>query len=69
MALFFMAPNLTWAQKQYISPDDIKLEWENHTSFQRQELVNFAKFLYDEGFYERALISYFQYLFCLHIQI
>jgi tetratricopeptide (TPR) repeat protein len=63
MALFFMAPNLTWAQKQYISPDDIKLEWKNHTSFQRQELVNFAKFLYDEGFYERALISYFQYLY------
>ena len=63
MALFFMIPNCTWAQKQYISPDDIKSEWMNHTSFQRQELVNFANFLYDEGFYERALISYFQYLY------
>ena len=63
MALFFMIPNCTWAQKQYISPDDIKSEWKNHTSFQRQELVNFANFLYDEGFYERALISYFQYLY------
>ena len=44
-------------------PEDIKNEWRNYTSFQKQELVNFATFLYDEGFYERALLTYFQYLY------
>ena len=58
-----MACSLNSAQEQYISPEDVKVEWKNHTSFQRQELVNFATFLYNEGFYERALLSYFQYLY------
>ncbi|MBN4081005.1 tetratricopeptide repeat protein, partial [Caldithrix abyssi] len=55
--------NISWAQQQYISPEDIKSEWRNYTSYQRQELVNFATFLYNEGFYERALLTYFQYLY------
>lgn len=55
--------SISWAQQQYISPEDIKTEWGNYTTFQKQELVNFATFLYDEGFYERALLSYFQFLY------
>ena len=51
------------AQEKYLSPDDVKAEWQNYTKFQREELVNFATFLYNEGFYERALLSYFQYLY------
>ncbi len=46
-----------------MSQDDIKAEWQNYTSFQRQELVNFANFLFDEQFYERALLIYFQFLY------
>ena len=46
-----------------MSPDDIKAEWQNYTSFQRQELVNFANFLFDEQFYERALLVFFQFLY------
>ena len=63
ISILFMACSLNSAQEQYISPEDVKVEWKNHTSFQRQELVNFATFLYNEGFYERALLSYFQYLY------
>ncbi|MBT3479287.1 MAG: hypothetical protein HOD10_00395 [Candidatus Marinimicrobia bacterium] len=63
LAIFYMVVSFSWAQKQYVSPEDIKSEWRGYTSFQRQELVNFANFLYDEGFYERALLSYFQYLY------
>jgi tetratricopeptide (TPR) repeat protein len=59
----FSVISIAWAQQQYISPEDIKNEWRNYTSFQKQELVNFATFLYDEGFYERALLTYFQYLY------
>ena len=51
------------SQQQYLSPDDVKVEWQNYTSFQHQELVNFATFLYDEEFYERALLIYFQFLY------
>ena len=63
ISILFMSCSLNSAQEQYISPEDVKVEWKDHTSFQRQELVNFATFLYNEGFYERALLSYFQYLY------
>ncbi|MDP6340092.1 MAG: hypothetical protein QF842_07235 [Candidatus Marinimicrobia bacterium] len=61
--ILFLVLSISWAQEQYISPEDIKSEWRNYTSFQKQELVNFATFLYNEGFYERALLSYFQFLY------
>ena len=51
------------SQQKYLSPEDVKSEWQDYTSFQRQELVNFATFLYDEEFYERALLVYFQFLY------
>ena len=60
LIIFFSSIN---AQEKYLSPDDVKDEWQNYTKFQREELVNFATFLYNEGFYERALLSYFQYLY------
>lgn len=60
LIIFFTGVN---AQEKYLSPDDVKVEWQNFTKFQREELVNFATFLYNEGFYERALLSYFQYLY------
>ncbi|HCI15479.1 MAG TPA: hypothetical protein DE027_01460 [Candidatus Marinimicrobia bacterium] len=61
--IIVLASSISWAQEQYISPEDIKTEWGNYTTFQKQELVNFATFLYNEGFYERALLSYFQFLY------
>ena len=60
LIIFFTFIN---AQEKYLSPDDVKAEWQNYTKFQREELVNFVTFLYNEGFYERALLSYFQYLY------
>ena len=60
LIIFFSFTN---AQEKYLSPDDVKAEWQNYTKFQSEELVNFATFLYNEGFYERALLSYFQYLY------
>jgi Uncharacterized protein conserved in bacteria len=61
--IFLFCINIAFAQQKYLSPDDIKAEWQNYTSFQRQELVNFANFLFDEQFYERALLIYFQFLY------
>ena len=55
--------NFLTAQQQYLGVDDIKKEWKDFTSFQRQELVGYTNFLYNEGFYERALLGYFQFLY------
>ena len=32
----FSVISIAWAQQQYISPEDIKNEWRNYTSFQKQ---------------------------------
>ena len=55
--------NSLFAQLKYLDVQDIKEEWKDFTSFQRQELVSYSTFLYSEGFYERALLGYFQYLY------
>ena len=52
-----------FGQQQYLDVEDIKEEWKDFTSFQRQELVNYTNFLYNEGFYERALLGCFQFLY------
>jgi len=43
--------------------DDIKEDWQDHTTFQKHELLSFCDFLIDGGHYERALLSLFQYLY------
>ena len=43
--------------------DDIKDDWQDHTTFQKHELLSFCDFLIDGGHYERALLSLFQYLY------
>ena len=42
---------------------DIKDNWQDHTTFQKHELLSFCDFLTDGGHYERALLSLFQYLY------
>ena len=63
LIIIFLIFGSVCAQQKYLSPEDVKVEWKNYTTFQRQELVNFATFLYDEEFYERALLVYFQFLY------
>jgi hypothetical protein len=43
--------------------DDIKDDWQDHTTFQKHELLSFCDFLIDGGHHERALLSLFQYLY------
>ena len=63
LIIIFLFLDSMSSQQKYLSPEDVKSEWQDYTSFQRQELVNFATFLYDEEFYERALLVYFQFLY------
>ena len=62
LAVFFVF-NFILAQQNYLDVNDIKEEWKDFTTFQRRELVGYTTFLYNEGFYERALLAYFQYLY------
>ena len=43
----------------YRSTDAIKTEWEGFTTHQKEEALSFCDFLFNEGYYERCLISSF----------
>mgnify|MGYP001159660634 CR=1 FL=1 len=54
-----------FGQENYRSVDDIKNEWGEHTNYQRDEMLSFIDFLFNEGYYERCLVSSFQFLYKL----
>ena len=52
-------------QEDYRSIEQIESEWGDYTKFQRDEMISFCDFLFNEGYYERCLISSFQFLYRL----
>ncbi len=50
-------------QDQYRSIQQAQDDWQDFTKFQKHELLSFCDFLLEEEFYERALLSLFQYLY------
>ena len=50
-------------QKHYNSVGEIKEEWGNYSKFQRDEIVSFCNFLFEEKHYDRALLNLFQFLY------
>ena len=50
-------------QENYRSVDQIKSEWSEHTTYQRDEMISFCDFLFNEGHYERSLIACLQFLY------
>ena len=58
--LFFSS--IAFGQKNYRSTEQIESEWQGYTKFQRDEMISFCDFLFNEGYYERCLISSFQFL-------
>tara|TARA_Y100001980_G_C14542794_1_gene321273 strand:- start:113 stop:1123 length:1011 start_codon:yes stop_codon:yes gene_type:complete len=52
-------------QESYHSIDQIESDWGDYTKFQRDEMATFCDFLFNEGYYERCLISSFQFLYRL----
>ena len=61
----FLVLSMSFSQQAYRSADQIELEWEGYTKFQRDEMASFCDFLFNEGYYERCLISSFQFLYRL----
>ncbi|SVE43452.1 uncharacterized protein METZ01_LOCUS496306, partial [marine metagenome] len=41
----------------------VQEEWNDHTSFQRDELLSFCDFLFEEKLFERCLLTCFQFLY------
>ena len=62
--LIVMFPML-FSQANYRSTDQIESEWGDYTKSQRDEMISFCDFLFKEGYYERCLISSFQFLYRL----
>ena len=56
---------MLFGQANYRSADQIESEWGDYTKFQRDEMISFCDFLFEEGYYERCLISSFQFLYRL----
>ena len=52
-----------FGQSKYSSVFDIKDEWSDYTNFQRDEMVSFCDFLYEERYFERFLLTAFQFLY------
>ncbi len=55
--------SLIMAQQSYRSVDQVVEEWGEFTSYQKDEMISFCDFLFNEGFYERCLLSTFQVLY------
>ena len=47
----------------YRTVDEVQDEWTGYTSFQKEEMVSFCDFLFNEGYYERCILSSFQLLY------
>ena len=52
-------------QESYRSIGQIESEWGDYTKFQRDEMISFCDFLFNEGYFERCLVSSFQFLYRL----
>ena len=60
-----IALSVLFCQENYRSIEQIESEWVDYTKFQRDEMISFCDFLFNEGYYERCLISSFQFLYRL----
>ncbi len=54
-----------FSQKLNRTVDDIKEEWVGYTSFQKEEMISFCDFLFQDRHYERCLLVAFQILYKL----
>lgn len=61
--LIFVLLQSAKGQKEYHSVEEIEREWEEYTSFQRDELLSFCDFLFQEEYYERTILACFRYTF------
>ena len=65
LLVLHLAFTILICQDNFRSIDQIESDWANYTKFQRDEMISFCDFLFNEGYYERCLISSFQFLYHL----
>ncbi len=54
---------ILFGQPSYLSEYEIQKEWKDYAQFQRHELLSFCDFLFENGYYDRAQLSLFRYLY------
>lgn len=45
------------------SAEEMEKEWKTYALFQKNELLNFSDFLFGEGYFERAILASFRFIF------
>ena len=65
LLILHFAFSILICQDNFHSIDQIESDWANYTKFQRDEMISFCDFLFNEGYYERCLITSFQFLYHL----
>lgn len=53
----------SYAQQLFNSANDVQEHWSNYTSYQKEEMVSFCNFLFQESHYERCILTAFQLLY------
>lgn len=55
--------SITYGQSSYNSVKDLEQKWENYTSYQKEELLSFMDFLFQEKKYDKCITAGFRYNF------
>ena len=55
--------NISYGQSLYKTVEDLEEKWENYTSYQKEELLSFMDFLFQEKKYDKCITAGFRYNF------
>ncbi len=63
ISILILSLTVIFCQTLPRSEYEIIKEWEDYTDFQREELLSFCDFLFENGYHDRAQINLFKYLY------
>jgi len=63
MFILLFLINASQGQQLFSTGQDVENHWSDYTSFQRDEMVSFCDFLFQEQHYERCILTSFQLLY------
>ena len=61
--LFLILFNICFSQSLYESVEDLEMKWEEYTTYQKEELLSFIDFLFQQKYYDKCITAGFRYNF------
>lgn len=61
--LFIILFNVCFSQSIYESVEDLETKWEEYTTYQKEELLSFIDFLFQQKYYDKCITAGFRYNF------